>query len=144
MNKASKVRAICLCISIAMMILPSVAFAQQRGITGLWAEATGRDWCSEYSSGKLDGLPMSVVTNSGLVKISTNALEWVYSAASCSIKKLSGGPVRYFANASCEFKGTEYELEITFTVSGSHQMTMGFSNNNFPFAATSKYKRCSE
>jgi hypothetical protein len=87
---------------------------------------------------------MSTVTNSGLVKISTKGLEWVYSAASCSMSKLTGGPIRYFANADCEFKSTEYKLEITFTVSGSDEMTMGFSNNEFPFAATSKYKRCSE
>jgi hypothetical protein len=130
--------------SFWVMSSVTMAASQQRsGIDGLWALSdSNRDWCGEYLSGKLNDLPMSIVTNSGLVQVNQNSLEWVYSAASCDVQKLDGGPNRYLARARCEFKSKTYNNDITFTVRGPDQMSMGFSDSDFPFSATATYKRC--
>jgi hypothetical protein len=135
-----------LCAGINVVMFPPIAVSQQPySITGLWAlPNANRDWCKEYLSGKLDNLPAAVASNSGLVKISYQSMEWIYSAASCQLEKLDAGPHRYAARAQCEFKGTQYNNNVTFVLRGANRMLMKFSNSNCPFSATHNYKRCTK
>jgi len=109
-------------------------------LDGRWAQ---RDGCEKDAEGKLQGMSRAEASNYSLIEIKGNSIEWQYSLASCEISQIKGGPRRYLARANCEYRSREYANDIEISFVGKDQMTMSFSNKDFPFAQTTSYRRCS-
>jgi hypothetical protein len=133
MTNMLRLAAIYLCASSGIVMSTMAALPQgQQGIFGTWASADdpGEDWCNADFEGKTRREQLA----SHLLTIDKDGMEWEFQAESCKFAKLDGGPFRYTAKADCNSKN----VDITFTLSGSDRITIGFSDTS----GTDTYKRC--
>jgi hypothetical protein len=110
-------------------------------LIGLWVLVSApKTICKDQLDGKLDDLSSAEASNYGLMEISSEGIDWVWSVASCQIDSVSGGPSRYKARAECVFKTESHDGAVEFELKSPDRMSVRFDAQEFP--GSGDYRRC--